>query len=163
MKILNRNYSIFVAICTLLVVYFYFVQYFFTINFYDTYYVVSYFYLMLPIFIIGTFFYLKQILVVRLKKGIKKSPNSSFSQWLLYFLAPNLYFRSNSSTRNYLIFVIICTSLFIYLYLTDCFYLTYYNGSFQFIKYYYFVLPFLVIGNIYYGIKFFKIREKNNN
>lgn len=161
MKILNRNYLIFLAICTLLFVYFYFVQYSFTINIYETYYIVSYFYLMFPIFIIGALFYLKQILVVRLKKGIKKSPKSSFLKCLLYFLAPNLYFKSNTLTRNYLIFIIICAPSFTYLYITDCFYLAYYNGSIQFIKYYYFVLPFLVIGNIYYGIASFKLRTKN--
>ncbi len=163
MKILNRNYLIFVVICTLLFVYFYFVQYSFTINIYDTYYIVSYFYLMFPIYIIGALFYLKQILVVRLKKGIKKSPNYSFSKCLLYFFAPNLYFRSNTLNRNYLIFVIICMFLFAYLYITDCIYFAYFNGSFRFIKYYYFVLPFFIIGNIYFGIKFFKLRAKNKN
>ncbi|SHM49493.1 hypothetical protein [Flavobacterium chilense] len=160
MKILNRNYLIFGAICTLLFVYFYFVQYFFTINFYDTYYVISYFYLVLPMFIIGTLFYLKQILAEKLKERIMQSPNRYYSKGLLYFLEPNLYLKLNTLTRNYLIFVVICLFLLIYLYIMDCFYFAYFNGSFQFIKYYYFVLPFLIIGSIYYGIKVSRIKGK---
>ncbi len=54
---LTRNYLIFLAISTLLLVYFYFVQYFLTINIYDTYYMVSYFFPVLLILIIGTIIY----------------------------------------------------------------------------------------------------------
>lgn len=55
---LTRNYLFFLAISTLLLVYFYFVQYFLTINIYDTYYMVSYFFPVLLILIIGTIIYL---------------------------------------------------------------------------------------------------------
>lgn len=54
----TRNYLIFLTISTLLLVYFYFVQYFFTINIYDTYYMVSYFFPVLLVLIIGTIIYL---------------------------------------------------------------------------------------------------------
>jgi uncharacterized membrane protein YqjE len=54
----TRNYLIFLAISTLLLVYFYFVQYFFTINIYDTYYMVSYFFPVLLVLIIGTIIYI---------------------------------------------------------------------------------------------------------
>ncbi len=159
MKTLNRNYLFFLAISALLLVYFYFEQYFFTINFYDTYYVVSYFYLILPIFFIGSLVYMQHTLVIKLKKRIEKSSDPSHLKWLLYILSPNSYFKLNTLTRNYIIFLIICVCSFIYLYATESFYLADFNGSFQFISYYYFVLPLFLAGSIYYWKASRKLKE----
>ena len=125
MKILTRNYFIFVTICILSFVYFYFNQYFYTINVYDTYYLISYFFFVLPILIIGT----------------------------TIFLLSNFYSKFEKMTRNYLIFVTICILLFIYFYFFDKFYIMFYQGKFYFIRYFYFVLPTLIIGTIFYFVK----------
>lgn len=143
MKMLNRNYWIFLAICLFLLVYFYYVEYFLTINFYDTYYVVSYFYLVFPLIIIGSLVYLQKRLVKKFNKGIMKSD----------------YSKLNTLKRNYFIFLTICLFLFVYLYTTGAFYLAYFNDSFQFIKYYYFILPLLFIGSIYYWLLARKLKD----
>jgi hypothetical protein len=158
MKILTRNYLFFLAICILLSVFFYFNEYFYTINLYDTYYHISYFYFGLPIFITGTIFYLVKILIEKLKTRVEQSKDR-YSRYLLFFLQPNLYFKFKNGTINYLIFVTICVILFGYFYLTGYFYLAIYNGTYHFLSYYYFVLPILIIGTIFYFVKNRKSRN----
>ncbi|WP_140503381.1 hypothetical protein [Flavobacterium pectinovorum] len=152
MKTLTRNYLIFVTICIMLFVFFYFNQYFFTINFYDTYYVISYFFFALPIFIIGTIVYLVKILIEKLKTRVEQSKDR-YLRYLLFFLQPNLYFKLKKRTRNYLVFVTICLLSFSYLYFTESFYLVIDNGNYHFVRYYYFVLPILIVGTIFYLAK----------
>lgn len=152
MKILTRNYLIFVAICILLLVYFYFNQYFFTINLYDTYYLISYFFFVIAAFIIGSVVYLRKISIKKLKNRVEQS-NDRYSKYLLLVLAPNLYFKLKKRTRNYIIFLAFCILLFLYLYLADFYYLAIYDGAFHFISYYYFVLPILIFGTIFYLVK----------
>ncbi|KQX12079.1 hypothetical protein ASC72_19810 [Flavobacterium sp. Root420] len=126
MKTLTKNYFIFVTICILLFVYFYFNQYFYTINLYDTYYLISYFFLVIPALIIGTIFYLIKILI------------------------PISYLKTKRITRNYLVFATICILLLIYFYIFDNFYILRFKGNFYFVSYYYFILPILIIGTIFY-------------
>ncbi|PIF32363.1 hypothetical protein CLU81_2891 [Flavobacterium sp. 9] len=152
MKTPIRNYFIFVTICILLFTYFYFNQHFYTISLHDTYYLISYFYFVLPIFIIGTIFYLVKVLIEKLKIRVEQS-NERYSRYLLFFLQPNLYFKFKKRTRNYLVFVTICLISFSYLYLTEAFYLVIDNGNYHFVKYHYFVLPILIIGTIFYLVK----------
>lgn len=158
MKILTKNYLIFVTICIMLFVFFYFNQYFFTINFYDTYYLISYFFFVLPIFIIGTIFHLTKILIEKLKTRVEQSKDR-YSKYLLFFLQPNLYFKFKKGTINYLVFVTICVISFSYLYLTESFYLVIDNGNYHFVRYYYFVLPILIVGTIVYFVKNRKNRK----
>lgn len=160
MKILTRNYLIFLIICILSFVYFYFVQYFFTINFYDTYYVVSYIFFVPVFYIIGSLFYLRKVLVEKLKRRVAESSDRYYSKRLLFFLAPNLYLKLKPITRNYFNFVIICLLLLVYLYLSGSFYLATYNGAYHFVSYYYFVLPILIIGTIFYLVKSRLIKNK---
>lgn len=152
MKILTRNYLIFVTICILLFVFLFFNEYYYTINFYDTYYHISYFFFVLPIFIIGTIFYLVKILIEKLKTRVEQSKDR-YSRYLLLCLQPNLYFKFKKRTRNYLIFVTICIISFSYFYFTESFYLVIDNGNYHFVRYYYFVLPILILGTIFYLAK----------
>lgn len=152
MKILTRNYLIFVTICILLFVFLFFNEYYYTINLYDTYYLISCFFFVLPIFIIGTIFYLVKILIEKLKTRVAQS-NDRYSRYLLFSLQPNLYFKFKKGTINYLVFVTICIISFSYLYLTESFYLVIDNGNYHFVRYYYFVLPILIIGTIAYLAK----------
>lgn len=153
MKTLNRNYLIFVTLCILLFIYFYFYQYFYTINLYDTYYLISYFFFVVAAFIIGTVFYLRKILIQKLEKRIEESQEKHSSKYLLMFLKPISYLKMNSVTKYYLIFVVLCILLSAYFYLADYFYLASYNGAYHFVSYYYFVLPILIIGTIFYFVK----------
>lgn len=157
MKILTRNYLIFLIICILSFVYFYFNQYYYTINLYDTYYNISYVFFVPVFYIIGSLFYLRKVLVEKLKRRVAESSDRYYSKRLLFLLAPNLYLKLKPITRNYLTFVIICLLLFVYLYLSNSFYLATYNGTYHFVSYYYFVLPILIIGTIFYFIKSRKI------
>lgn len=153
MKTLTRNYLIFTTICILLFVYFYFSQYYYTINLYDTYYLINYFFFVVVAFIIGTVFYLRKLLIKRLEKSLEEYPERHSSKYLLFFLRPLSFLNMNSATKNYIIFVAICILLFAYLYIAGSFYLATYNGTFHFVSYYYFVLPILIIGTIFYIIK----------
>lgn len=155
---LTRNYLIFLTICILLFVFFYFNEYYYTINLYDTYYHISYFFFVLPIFIIGTIFCLVKILIEKLKTRVQQSKDR-YSRYLLFFLQPNLYFKFEKGTINYLVFVTICFILFGYLYLTESFYLVIDNGNYHFVRYYYFVVPILIIGTIFYFVKNRKSRN----
>lgn len=155
MKKTTKNYLIFAAIYTLLLVYFYFNQHFFTLNLYDTYYLISYFYFFLPLFIIGTLYYLKKIAVNKLKNRIEQS-NDKYSKFLLFVLAPNSYFKFKERTKNYIIFLAFGILLFAYLYFGDFYYFAINNGNYHFVSYYYFVLPILIFGTIFYLIKCIK-------
>ncbi len=158
MKTLTRNYLIFVTICILLFVFFFFNEYYYTINFYDTYYLISYFFFVLPIFIIGTIFYLMKILIEKLKTRVEQSKDR-YSRYLLFFLQPNSYFKLKKETINYLVFATICVISFGYLYLTESFYLVINNGNYHFVRYYYFVLPILIVGTVFYFVKNRKSRN----
>jgi|GEM_PF-1618802 len=158
MKILTRNYLIFVTICILLFVFLFFNEYYYTINLYDTYYHISYFFFVLPVFIIGTIFYLMKILIEKLKTRVEQSKDR-YSRYLLLFLQPNLYFKFKKGTINYLVFVVICFISFGYLYLTESFYLVIDNGNYHFVKYYYYVLPILIVGTVFYFVKNRKSRN----
>jgi len=68
MKILTRNYLIFVTICILLFAFLFFNEYYYTINLYDTYYHISYFFFVLPIYIIGTIFLFSEDFNRKIKK-----------------------------------------------------------------------------------------------
>ncbi len=159
MKILTRNYLFFVTFCILLFVYFYFYQHFYTINLYDTYYLISYFFFVVAAFIIGTVFYLRAILIKKLEKRVEESQERHYSKYLLMFLTPISYLKIKPITKYYLIFVVLCILLSAYLYLADYFYLASYNGTYHFVSYYYFVLPILIIGTIFYLLKKRQIRN----
>lgn len=139
MKILTRNYLIFLTICILSFIYFYFDQHFYTINLYDTYYLISYFFLVIPVLIIGTVFYL-----------IKK-------------IIPSSFLKIRRITKNYLVFVTICILSFVYFYIVENFYILRFQGNFYFVRYYYFVILILIIGTIFYCIKSRQIKLLTNN
>ncbi|AYN06105.1 hypothetical protein EAG11_19540 [Flavobacterium sp. 140616W15] len=108
---------------------------------------------MVAAFIIGTVFYLRKILIQKLEKRIEESQEKHSSKYLLMFLKPISYLKMNSVTKYYLIFVVLCVLLSAYFYLADYFYLASYNGAYHFVSYYYFVLPILIIGTIFYFVK----------
>lgn len=58
MKAISRNYLIFTIISIVLLGYFYFFENFYIICIYDTYYLISYFFFVLAVLILGTIFYL---------------------------------------------------------------------------------------------------------
>lgn len=160
MKILTRNYLIFVTICILLFVYFYFIEYYYTINIYDTYYLISYFFFVPPILLIGSLFYLRKVLIYKIQKSIEELGEQHYSKYFLMLLKPISYLKIKSVTKNYLIFVLVCILLFAYLYVSDYFYLATYNGTFHFVSYYYFALVVFIVGSIVYLTRFYKIKNK---
>ncbi|CAD5343025.1 hypothetical protein FLA105535_03023 [Flavobacterium bizetiae] len=155
MKKTTKNYFIFAAVYTLLLVYFYFNQHFFTINLYGTYHHISYFHFVLPLFIMGTLYYLIKIATNKLKNRIEQS-NDKYSKFLLFVLAPNSYFKFKERTKNYIIFLAFGILLLAYLYFGDFYYFAIYSNTNQLVSYYYFVLPILIFGTIFYFIKYIK-------
>ena len=67
MKSITKYYLLFVVAISLLMVYFCFVQYFYILCLYDTYYMISYFYFALLIFIIGTVIYFMKFRKIKRK------------------------------------------------------------------------------------------------
>ncbi|OXA98410.1 hypothetical protein B0A62_01010 [Flavobacterium hydatis] len=114
---------------------------------------------MVAAFIIGTVFYLREILIKKLKKHLEESQERNYLKYLLMFLTPISYLKIDSITKYYLIFVALCILLSVYLYLADYFYLVSYNGAYHFVSYYYLVLPILIIGTVFYFIKSRQIRN----
>ncbi len=160
MKTITKNYLIFVTICILLLVYFYFVEYFYTICFYDTFYITSYFFFVLLAFIIGTVFYLIKILMMKLRKKVDQSPDEYFLKYLLFILAPNSYFKMERTNWNYLIFATICILLMVYFSVFGYSYIILEpNLIYYAINYSYFILPVFIIGTIFYLVS--KKMKKN--